>query len=169
MAYNKKQAEEEYVKRTYNLFKKYEKNIDELLVLNFEQLREQGIARISIGDIIIGTTDTTAIGDQYFPEHYQDALVALIKDRYSDWKVSVSDDDKYLKFHYSKKEESLLTLFRNADDRFGNIDLNPVDAIDKPIPSGIAGLDEKEDDGDWDSNYNPYEAEAKEAEDDCPF
>jgi len=122
VAITREEARDEYLKRVYKIFLECEKFIDTALVNNFNKLKESGTLNISEKRIMGYSTDFE------FQDRYRKQLVSLILEKYSDWKVVYDNGMATFSFHYKEeKEENLISLLTNLEERFKGMDIDEDD------------------------------------------
>jgi len=115
MARTRKSVEEEYARRVYVVYSKYEKVIDETLVHKFRELRSDGLLKLRQKDI----EGSYSQSGRTFATQYEDALIELIKENYKDWKIEYDTHWLSFTFFYTPQNETFMSLFGNLEDRFG--------------------------------------------------
>jgi len=118
MALTKKEVEEKYISKLHIYFKECEQGIDDYLVNNYETIRKDEIICISNHVVFRGLV----------PTNFENDVVLLIKEKYSDWKVSYDLGEGFV-FRYKTGDQSLLSLYGSMESRFELLDIREDDDI----------------------------------------
>jgi hypothetical protein len=125
MAHTRKEAEELYLQKVYELFTHYEGNIDDILVKSFNNFVKKGYLIIPEREIVY---DSNRSSSAFFDDKYKDAIVSLIQDKYSEWQVEMKEVRSYnnipsleFTFKYDVKEKSFIPLLNDLGERFAQM------------------------------------------------
>lgn len=123
MAISKSDAKEKYAKQVYDIYLLCERNIDRILVDNFNTLKEEGKLNVGEREVIAGHGDYT----NSLPWNYKEALIELIKEKYEEWDISYGMKEeefsmqkkKTFTFHYTEETpEKVSSFIKNNARRF---------------------------------------------------
>ena len=128
MAHTPKTLANAYAEEVYKLYLKCEARIDALLMEFFPKILKDGQITLGVKSAAIGES---LIGAHYFPYPYKEAIISLVIEKYKAWGPLFERGDSvhggWFIFNYAIQQESLLTLFRNIEERFRNMDLSECD------------------------------------------
>lgn len=114
MAITPKEAEDKYIENIYRMFKECEKKIDILLVNCYDELLEKGEISFSLGRFF---EYASSVKIQEIRK-----IAILIQDRYPDWNFEYDESNGQFIFKYKSKNQPLLNMISNSEERFKNMD-----------------------------------------------
>jgi len=117
MALTPQEAENKYIEKMCNIFKKCEPYIDKMLIENFDVIKVNNEIIMYYDDIIPRSVENKFLGP----------LAILIKEKYLGWEVIFNSEERTFKFKL--KNYTSLNFTDEANKRFELLDIRKDDDI----------------------------------------